>query len=374
MKYYIIAGEASGDLHASKLIDALKMKDRDAEFRFWGGDLMEKAAGTKPRRHLDELSFMGFVEVIRHLPKIYANFRFVKKDIDFWDPDVIIYIDFPGFNLRMAKWSHHKGYRNFYYISPQVWAWKEGRVEKMKQYIDELFVVLPFEKDYFIEKGMDNVHYFGHPLKDEIQVEMDPRISDPNDIRIALLPGSRKQEINQLLPDFILLAAKHPSWKFQVAQAPSQKAELYEALFKKYKAPSNIHLYNKGTARLMPTVDAAVVASGTATLETALYSVPQVVTYKSSWISYQIAKRVIKVGYISLVNLILDRKLITELIQDECSITNINKELTQLVRDSNYRDEMIRGYKELSKKLGEPGVSDRVAEKMIGILQDQKEA
>jgi len=369
MKYYIIAGEASGDLHASKLINSLSAKDPEAKYRIWGGDQMEGAAGITARRHLEELSFMGFAEVVKHLPKIFSNIKFCKRDILEWEPDVIIFVDFPGFNLRIAEWAKKKGFTTFYFIAPQVWAWKEGRIEKMIKYIDQLFVILPFEYDYFKSKGLLNVHYHGHPLKDEVAfVSSDfnlPKIRP----KIALLPGSRKQEIKSLLPIFIQLVKDLPQMDFVVVCAPGMDPKYYDNWSSKNTELKNLKFDNSGMKRIMPTCDAALVASGTATLETALYGIPQSVAYKTSGITYQIAKRLIKVQYISLVNLIVNKPLIKEMIQSECNFMKLRKELNALLFDEQRRQTIKEGYAQLSEVLGHPGATDRIAESMVKALR-----
>lgn len=369
MRYYIIAGEASGDLHASKLIHSLSAKDAQATFRIWGGALMEKAAGVKAQRRLEDLSFMGFAEVVRHLPKILSNISFCKKDIQKWQPDVLIFIDFPGFNLRIAEWAQQKGWKTFYYIAPQVWAWKEKRVEKMKRFIDQLFVILPFEKDYFLSKGLSQVHYFGHPLTDEVKSPVAELPAPGPNARIALLPGSRKQEIEKLLPLFLRLSQSFKKFTFVIIQAPGIARSYYESFLFDFGQPEHILLTDKGAKTILPKADAALVASGTATLETALYGVPQLVAYKTSRITYEIARRLIKVEYISLVNLIVQRPLIKEWIQQDCHVENLRRELEALLFDPKRRDEIKSGYQELSHQLGAPGSTDRIASKMIELLQ-----
>ncbi|MDX1315602.1 MAG: lipid-A-disaccharide synthase, partial [Eudoraea sp.] len=319
MKYYIIAGEASGDLHGSNLIKALRKQDDGAEIRCWGGDLMEKAGGVLVK-HYREMAFMGFAEVLLNLRSIFRNIGFCKKDIAAFSPDVIIFIDFSGFNLRIAKWAKEKGYTTNYYISPQVWASRAGRVAKIKRDIDAMYVIMPFETEFYAQHGMD-VSFVGHPLLDAIGDFPPPdpdvfRLENglhPNKPIIALLPGSRRQEVTKMLSVMLQTAADFPDYQFVVAGAPSLETAFYEDLL---RGSSAVLLSNK-TYDVLGIAHAALVTSGTATLETALFEVPQVVCYKGNWLSYQIAKRIITLDYISLVNLIMDRPIVPELIQSQ---------------------------------------------------------
>ena len=329
MKYYIIAGEASGDLHASNLMKALKEVDANAEFRFWGGDLMEMQGGTLVK-HYKELAFMGFSEVIMNLRTIFKNISFCKEDISEYKPDVIIFIDYPGFNMRIAEWAKKEGYKTHYYISPQIWAWKENRIKKIKRDVDEMYVILPFEKDFYTEKHNFPVHFVGHPLLDAIEnrppvdAESFKRNHDLDDRPvIALLPGSRKQEIEKMLKVMLSITSDFQDYQFVIAGAPSQDEEFYHTFMKK----SNIKLIMNKTYDVLGISHAALVTSGTATLETALFKVPEVVCYKGSFISYNIAKRIIDLDYISLVNLIMDREVVKELIQNEFNTKNLKLEL-----------------------------------------------
>jgi len=319
MKYYIIAGEASGDLHASNLMKALKEVDANAEFRFWGGDLMQQQGGTLVK-HYKELAFMGFSEVIMNLRTIFKNIKFCKEDISSFNPDVIIFIDYPGFNMRIAEWAKKEGFRTHYYISPQIWAWKENRIKKIKRDVDEMYVILPFEKDFYTEKHDFPVHFVGHPLLDAIDnrppVDIESfKRNNGLDSRpvIALLPGSRKQEIEKMLEVMLSITPDFEDYQFVIAGAPSQDEEFYQTFMKK----SNIKLIMNKTYDVLGISHAALVTSGTATLETALFKVPEVVCYKGSYISYHIAKRIINLDYISLVNLIMNREVVKELIQNE---------------------------------------------------------
>ena len=362
MKYYIVAGEASGDLHASNLMKALKDTDAPAEFRFWGGDLMQQQGGTMVK-HYRELAFMGFSEVIMNLRTIFRNIKLCKEDITQYDPDVIIYVDYPGFNMRIAEWAKKEGYRNHYYISPQIWAWKENRIKKIKRDIDEMYVILPFEKEFYEDKHQFPVHFVGHPLIDAIgnRPPVDPETFKRNnglDKRpvIALLPGSRKQEIEKMLEIMLSITSDFQDYQFIIAGAPSQDREFYE----KYTKGSNIGLIMNQTYDILSISYAALVTSGTATLETALFKVPEVVCYKGSFISYHIAKRIINLDYISLVNLIMDREVVKELIQNELNKKNLKAELNKILEDKT-RDKIFRDYHDLEMKLGGTGASMKTA-------------
>src|SRR5215204_7320366 len=328
MKYYIIAGEASGDLHGSNLIKELKKLDGDAQLRCWGGDLMQSAGATMVK-HYKELAFMGFAEVIKNLPAILNNLKFCRQDIGTFDPDVLVLIDYPGFNLRIAKWAKEKGFKVIYYISPQVWAWKASRIKTIKEVVDKMLVILPFEKKFYAKWGY-KVEYVGHPLA---QVINDFLRAPPGDAIsskpiIAVLPGSRKQEVATKLPIMLSVVKDFPQYQFVVAKAPSLDDGFYEEVLKQY--PGTLTVRND-TYRLLSQAAAALVTSGTATLETALFGVPQVVCYKGSTISYQIAKRLVKIKYISLVNLIMDKPIVKELIQDDLTIENLSGELNEIL-------------------------------------------
>lgn len=362
MKYYLIAGEASGDLHGSLLMKELKKKDPMAVFQFWGGDLMQ-AQGGKMVMHYRELSFMGFVEVLSNLKTILKNIGNCKKDIDSFQPDVIIYIDYPGFNFRIMKWAKAKGYRNHYYISPQIWAWKEGRIKDIKSDVDQMYVILPFEKDFYEQKHQFPVHFVGHPLIDAIaqRKSLDHKVFlktyhlDDRPL-IAILPGSRKQEIKKMLGVMLEMVNLYPGYQFIIAGAPGQNASFYEPFLKEYP----VTLVMNRTYDLMSLSHAALVTSGTATLETALFKVPQVVCYKGSSISYQIAKRVVKLAYISLVNLVMNQPVVTELIQADFNKKRLKEELG-LILDATHRNRIFADYYELEKKLGGIGASEKTA-------------
>lgn len=368
MKYYIIAGEASGDLHASNLIKELKKRDSKADFRCWGGDLMQQQGATLAK-HYRELAFMGFVEVLMNIKTILQNLAFCKKDVLEYKPDVLILVDYPGFNLKIAVWAKKMGIKVFYYISPQIWAWKQNRVYKIKRYVDKMFVILPFEKDFYAKFNVE-VDFVGHPLLDAIESRTITPLDEfckQNNLQqkpiIALLPGSRKQEIQTMLPIMLSVIKSFPDYQFVVAGAPSQDTEFYN----KYLSEQCVLLENK-TYQLLEHSTAALVTSGTATLETALFKIPQIVCYKANAISFQIAKAVIKVKYISLVNLIADKELVKELIQNELNTTHLKTELGKLL-DPTYRNQLLSDYNNLQQKLGGVGASARAADLMISYLK-----
>ncbi|MEL6988007.1 MAG: lipid-A-disaccharide synthase [Bacteroidota bacterium] len=363
MKYYIIAGEASGDLHGSNLIKALKEKDAQANFRIWGGDKME-AAGAQLVKHYKDLAFMGFVEVVKNLRTILGNIRFCKQDITSFQPDVLILIDYPGFNLRIAKWAKKQNIKIFYYISPQLWAWHASRVKQIKANIDRMFVIIPFEKKWYADRGVE-VDYVGHPLKDVIdnyKVDTNFKYANTTKKVIALLPGSRQQEIKRVLPKMLEVANDYPEYKFVIAKAKHLPWELYQNIIEN-TLDSSIDFVDDETYNLLSVAHAALVTSGTATLETALFKIPQVVCYSGNPISFQIAKRLVDVPYISLVNLIAERKLVDELIQDELNKVNLQNALDQIL-DGNSRSDLMDAYEVLSKRLGEKGASKMAAKLM----------
>jgi lipid-A-disaccharide synthase len=366
MKYYIIAGEASGDLHGSNLMRALYQEDPNADIRFWGGNLMEEVGGTLVK-HYRDLAFMGFAEVIMNLNTILNNIKFCKNDITKFNPDVIIFIDYPGFNMRIAKWAKQKGIKTHYYIAPQIWAWKENRINAIKRDFDKLFVILPFEKDFFEVKHNFPVEFVGHPLIDAIH---NRKKTDENQFRkennldekpiIAILPGSRKQEISKMLSVMLSVTNDFSDYQFVIAGAPSQEFEFY----KQFLNNKNVKFVSNKTYDLLSFATAALVTSGTATLETALFKVPEVVCYKGNWISYQIAKRIITLKYISLVNLIMDKQVVTELIQDECNPKRIKEELAKLL-ENNHRKQLLAEYDILESKLGGIGASNKTAHLIV---------
>lgn len=363
MKYYIIAGEASGDLHASNLMKAIKEEDATADFRFWGGDLMQQVGGTLVK-HYRDLAFMGFAEVVMNLRTILGNIRFCKKDITAYQPDVIIFVDYPGFNFRIMEWAKAKGIPTHYYISPQIWAWKESRIKHIKRDVDEMYVILPFEKEFYEEKHQFPVHFVGHPLIDAIshRQQVDPdnfKIENGLDERpvIALLPGSRKQEITKMLSIMLSVVEDFKEYQFVIAGAPSQDYHFYEQFIGK----SNVHFVTGKTYDLLSIATAALVTSGTATLETALFKVPEVVCYKGNFISYHIAKRIITLSYISLVNLIMDKEVVKELIQNDLNTKNLKTELTKILTPE-HREKLFLDYYELEQKLGGKGASKKTAQ------------
>ena len=363
MKYYIIAGEASGDLHGSNLIRELKELDTTGHIRCWGGDKMQEAGGELVK-HYRELAFMGFIEVLKNLKTIFANLRFCKQDILEYRPDVLILIDYPGFNLRIAKWAKLQGFKVVYYISPQVWAWKENRVRSMKQCIDKMLVILPFEKDYYKNKWHWDVEYVGHPLVEVIERQKSVDNGQPISEKeiIALLPGSRKQEILKKLPVMLAVSRSFPSFQFIVAKAPGVEEVFYDELLRPF---SNVSYVSDQTYRLLLQSKAALVTSGTATLETALFGVPEVVCYKGSAISYQVAKRIVSVKYISLVNLIMDKLVVKELIQGEMNEANVKEELNKLLTDKQRIEEIKEDYRRLKELLSKGGNASANAARSI---------
>lgn len=362
MKYYIIAGEASGDLHGSNLIKALRNQNANAEIRCWGGDLMQEAGGVLAK-HYKELAFMGFLEVLTNITKIFKNIAFCKEDILNYQPDALIFIDYSGFNLRIAKWAKSQGFKTNYYISPQIWASREGRIAKIKRDIDNMYVILPFEKEFYEKKHHFPVNFVGHPLIDAIENRTKTEASvfrkennlDANKPLIALLPGSRKQEVQKMLAVMLSVTKFFQEYQFVIAGAPSLDLDFYQP----YLNPNVTFVSNK-TYDLLSHASAALVTSGTATLETALFKVPQVVCYKANWISYQIAKRIITLEYISLVNLIMKKEVVKELIQKDLSTANLKTELQKIVK-GDYREKQLEAYASLEKMLGGAGASAKAA-------------
>ncbi len=398
MKYYIIAGEASGDLHGSNLIKELKLLDKEANVRCWGGDLMQ-AAGATLVKHYKDLAFMGFVEVVMNLKTILRNLKFCKEDIQQFKPDVLVLIDYPGFNLRIAEWAKQQNFKIVFYISPQVWAWKESRVPKMKKYIDKMLVILPFEKEYYQNKWNWDVEYAGHPLVQVVESYQQAAVGsqqlavgshksgvseesftfDNNDESsneehqtrnekqetgnvIALLPGSRKQEIQKKLPLMLQVSKSFPQYNFIVAKAPGVNDNFYDKMMQHY---NNVSSVRNETYNLLTHAKAALVTSGTATLETALFGVPEVVCYKGSNISYQIAKRLIKVKYIALVNLIMDKMVVKELIQHDLTVENLVKELSDLLNNPERKKQIQKDYAALKNLLSAGGNASANAARSI---------
>ncbi|MDD2242008.1 MAG: lipid-A-disaccharide synthase [Bacteroidales bacterium] len=382
MKYYIIAGEASGDLHGSNLIRGLKQSEHNCEIRCWGGDLMQEAGGTLVR-HYKDTAIMGFLEVVQNLNKILNNIAFCKEDILEWQPDIVILIDYPGFNFRIAKFAHNKGFKVFYYIAPKIWAWKESRGKQLKRYVDRLFIIFPFEIDYFKKKWNIDAIYRGNPLLDSI--DNYPFINESKedfckrsglvpDRFIALLAGSRKGEIAYLLPRMLDVIKRYPGYKFLLAIAPSVQPEFYTSIIDKYnvKNPAgkiavgkDMFILEGKTYSVLKHSEAAIISSGTASLEAAIIGIPQVVCYGSSEITYQIAKHLVKLHYISLANLILDKQIFIELIQHTCTPKLISKELYMLLNDKFYVEKMKKDYAEVRRVLGGGGASKAVAEAII---------
>ncbi|MFN2422629.1 MAG: lipid-A-disaccharide synthase [Cryomorphaceae bacterium] len=371
MKYYIIAGEASGDLHGGNLIKHLVSGDPDADIRAWGGDLME-AAGARVVKHYRDLAFMGFAEVIANLRTIKRNFDFCKKDLLEFAPDVLILIDYPGFNLRMAKFAKAKGIRVFYYISPQIWAWKQGRVKQVKAYVDEMYVILPFEKAFYAKFGVD-VHYVGHPLADAVEQYKEDFPSRSEFLKkhslddrpiTAILPGSRKQEISTMLPVMLKAARSLTDTTVVVAGAPSQEEDFYRST----PGAADVKIISGATYELLNYSSAAMVTSGTATLEAALFRVPQVVCYKAGWISYIIARSLVKIKYISLVNLIMDREVVRELIQGDMNVKTLRRAFAEIAEEGTARTTLLKDYDALYEKLGGGGASEKTAGLMLKTL------
>ncbi|MDB5199486.1 MAG: lipid-A-disaccharide synthase [Chitinophagaceae bacterium] len=363
MKYYIIAGEASGDLHGSNLIKEIKNLDGLADFRGWGGNKME-VAGVTLVKHYRDLAFMGFAEVIKNLPTIFKNLKFCKQDISQYQPDVVILIDYPGFNLPIAKWAKQKGLKTTFYISPQVWAWKESRVRQIKKYIDKMIVILPFEKEFY-KKWNYEVEYVGHPLVKVVEDYRQQATGNgqrATDNIIALLPGSRKQEIERKLPVMLQTAMHFPEYKFIVAKAPGITNEYYDTFLAPYK---NVSTVSDQTYSILNQSKAALVTSGTATLETALFEVPEVVCYKGSEISYQIAKRLIKLKFISLVNLIMNKEVVKELIQNNLTVENLKHELHELLTSEVRQQQIKSDYRDLKNLLSQGGDASANAAKII---------
>ena len=358
MRYFFVAGEASGDMHAARLIEELKVQDANAEFIGWGGDKM-KAEGVQVLKHISELAFMGFSQVVMNIRTILNNFKLIKKQIAEANPDAIVLVDYPGFNLRLAKWAKEQGYIVIYYIAPQAWAWKENRVEKLKKYTDKLICILPFEKPFFEKHGLE-VDYVGHPLLEQIQLN-----KKENNV-IALLPGSRKQEVKSMLPSMLEVVDEFPDYTFKIGQSPNLDKDFYNEFVKH----ESVELCTDGMAALLNQSKAALVTSGTATLETALYEVPQIVCYKSGALSYQIAKRIIKVPYISLVNLIAEKEVVKELIQSDLNKVNLTKNINKLLSQNGIK--IKEQYISIKQKLGAGTASQKAAEIVFDYLKSKR--
>ncbi len=370
MKYFLIAGEASGDLHASNLMKELLVADPQAEFCYMGGDLMQ-GVGEGMVMHYRETSYM-FLDVLFHLRKIFRNMRLIKSKIIEWKPDVLIPVDYPGFNLRITRFASEHGVRVFYYISPKVWAWKQRRVKSLNKYVNRLFTILPFETEFFKRFNME-VEYFGNPLVDQVaafreefegEEEWRLKYGLGDSALVALLAGSRIKEIETTLPSMLSLAGEHPDFQFVVAGAPSIDSSVYQ----QYLEGTNVKVVFDNTYALLACARAGLINSGTATLEAALFELPQVVLYRTSKLAYSIAKRLIKIKFISLVNLIYGKKLVEEIIQKDMT-ARARKELNRILNEDSYREEMQKGYRELKSSLGERGVSQRIGERMIELLK-----
>lgn len=377
MKYYLIAGEASGDLHASHLMSALKVEDPQAEFRFFGGDLMVAVGGTLVK-HYKELAYMGFIPVLLHLRTIFANMKRCKEDIVAWQPDVVILVDYPGFNLNIAQYLHAKTpIPVYYYISPKIWAWKEYRIKNIKRDVDELFSILPFEVEFFEGKHHYPIHYIGNPTVDEVTAfraghpEIYEDFVHENNLEpkpiIALLAGSRKQEIKDNLPDMLRAASAFPEYQLVLAGAPGITPDYY----RKYIGDAKVKILFGQTYRLLQQAEAALVTSGTATLETALFRVPQAVCYHTpigKVISF-LRRHILKVRYISLVNLIADREVVKELVADTMTVGQIRAELERILYNKVYRRQMLDGYDYMASRLGDAGAPKRAAQEMVRLLR-----
>ncbi len=371
MKYYIIAGEASGDLHGSNLIKAIKNKDSQAQFRAWGGDLMAREGATLVK-HINELAFMGFAEVLLNLSTILSNIKLCKKDILDYQPDGVIFIDYPGFNLRIARFCKENGIRTIYYISPQVWAWHQSRVKKIRRDVDKMLVILPFEKDFYRQNNY-KVDFVGHPLLDALKSHVaDEEPSHftrkhqlPDKKIIALLPGSRKQEISRMLPVMAAVTHHFPDYQFVIAGTRAHPQAYYTGFL---PDKTTIPIIFGETYALLQHAHAALVTSGTATLETALIGTPQVVCYKAGFLSYHIARNLVDIQYISLVNLIMDQQIVSEMIQGECNPKSLTRELQKIVEEGSFRDTMIQNYALLRQKLGGSGASEKAARVVVDFL------
>jgi len=362
-KIFVIAGEPSGDLHASNLVKEIKHLNPSIEIKGWGGELMSNQ-GVEIKNDLKNLSFMGFFEVLMNLRKIRDNFKLCKQQLLEFKPDVIVFVDYPGFNLRMAKWAKNKGFKIIYYISPQIWAWKESRIKSIKANVDRMYCILPFEKEFYAKHNYA-AQYLGHPLMDEI-ARFNEQSDNPNFKKnkpiISILPGSREQEVDRKLGLMLKAVSKYKDFDCYVACAPNLDLSFFKAYKEEY---NNVYFVSGKTYQLLLESDFAIVTSGTATLETSLFRVPQVVCYKSSYISYLIAKMVVDIKYISLVNLILNKEVVKELIQNEANVTNIQKELDLLINDTDYRNDMLNGYDELIMKIGQEGCSKKIAHDLL---------
>lgn len=374
MKYYIIAGEASGDLHGSNLMKGILKADPEAKFRFWGGDRMAEVGGRENlAKHYNQTSFFGVTEIIKNLRTILSQLSECQRDLMDFAPDVLICIDYPGFNFKMAKFAHSKGIRTFYYISPKVWAWKERRVELIRKYVTKLFIIFPFEVEYFSQRGIEAI-YEGNPLMDSIAQTLSLLPSKEEFVAengldsrpiVALLAGSRKSEIRRNMEFMVALAEAHPEWQFVVAGVSWQPSELYQSFIK----GADIKVLTDKTYGLLKYASGAVVCSGTATLETALIGTPEVVCYRMDEFSYRVARAFVKIGFISLVNIIMGREVVRELIQHDMTVENASKELRDIMEEGAKHTKMVADYKELQEIVGSEGASDRFAARMVELLK-----
>ena len=371
MKYYIIAGERSGDLHGSNLIKGIRKHDPEAQIRAWGGEMMQEA-GAEIVKHYRDLAFMGFFEVIKNLPTILGFLSFCKKDLKSFQPDVVILIDYSGFNMRVAKFAKLNGFKNFYYISPKVWAWNQSRALNIKRFVDKMFVIFPFEKDFFKQYDYE-VEYVGNPLFDAI-ADFTPNPNFRKDARlgqkpiIALLPGSRKQEVETMLALMLSQVYEFPDYQFVIGTVSNLPKELYA----RWQSIFPVKLVVDDAYNLLSVADAALVTSGTATLETALFNVPQVVCYRGGWAAYQVYKRVIQVPFVSLVNLIAGREVVKELLQYDLTKENLTDELTKITINQHTRQSQLNGYAEIRNILGEKGASERAGALMVEEVRKNK--
>jgi lipid-A-disaccharide synthase len=371
-RIYIIAGEASGDLHGANLLKELYKLDSSISVRAWGGDRMKNEGATLVK-HISDLAFMGFIEVLLNLSTILKNINFCKKDILEFKPDVLLLIDYPGFNLRIAQWAKKNGIKVHYYISPQVWAWKKSRVKIIKASVDKMYSILPFENDFYKQFDYET-QYVGHPLLDEVENFNQVRLTKDEFLNknklsqvpiISILPGSRKQEIKVKLPIMLDAVKSLKNYQIVIAGAPNQTAKMYEEFERQ-----GCKIIFGQTYDLLSNSEAAIVTSGTATLETAILNIPEVVCYKGSWISYFIARSLIKINYISLVNLIMDEQIVKELIQGECNPFKIREELDFLLNDKNYRQAMLSNFEIMREKLGGQGASKKVAHSLLKTISE----
>lgn len=372
MRYYIIAGEASGDLHGANLMRAIIRRDPDAVIRFWGGDAMSAVGGSRVR-HIRDLAYMGFVEVALHLPAVLGNIRFCKQDILDFHPDAMVYIDYPGFNLKIAKFAHKLGFANIHYISPQLWAWKKGRITTMRRDLDKLCYILPFEQDFYSRNSFPQATYVGHPLLDAVSQFKGGSVLAQGHTKpiIALLPGSRRQELKKVLPSMLKMASAHPEYDFVIAGMTL----LGDAFYGPFIAhAANVSIVYDQTYSLLSCAYAALVCSGTATLETALFNVPQVVCYSANALSVAIARRFIgdRIKYISLVNLIADEPIVTELIQQDFNMSRLEQEFARITVQPESRQQMLDGYARLRSLLGNEGASDRTAQEIIETAKNKR--